>query len=239
MVQIPAGIYKPLYPGKNEPSQRKVSAFQLDLHPVTQAQFARFVFEVPQWRRSQVSRLWADEGYLQNWTSDLAGPQEAEQAPVTHVSWFAARAYAEWAGQRLPTLPEWEYVGQASQTDSFGRDDPTYQQTILNWYAKPTPTTHTAVMENSANYFGIHDMHGLVWEWVEDFNSALVTGESRGDAGLERNLFCGSGSLGSADPRDYAAFMRFAFRSSLEGSYTLQNLGFRCANTASESTFGQ
>ena len=72
-------------------------------------------------------------------------------------------------------------------------------------------------------------MHGLVWEWVDDYNTALVTGESRGDSGLDRNLFCGSESVGSSDPKDYAAFMRFAFRSSLEAKYTVRNLGFRCA----------
>ena len=67
---------------------------------------------------------------------------------------------------------------------------------------------------------------------VEDFNTALVTGESRGDTGLERRLFCGAGSIGSADSKDYASFMRFAFRSSLKAAYTTKNLGFRCADDA-------
>jgi formylglycine-generating enzyme required for sulfatase activity len=72
-------------------------------------------------------------------------------------------------------------------------------------------------------------MHDLVREWVEDFNSALVTGESRADGSLDRSLFCGSGSIGAADFRDYAAFMRFAFRASLDARYGLAHLGFRGA----------
>jgi sulfatase modifying factor 1 len=44
-----------------------------------------------------------------------------------------------------------------------------------------------------------------------------------------RNLFCGSGALGASSFDDYAAFMRYAFRSSLKAHYTVPNLGFRCA----------
>ena len=75
----------------------------------------------------------------------------------------------------------------------------------------------------------MRDLHGLVWEWTSDFNSALVTGDARGDTGLERQLFCGAGSLGASDLGNYAGFMRFGFRSSLRAGYTVHNLGFRCA----------
>ncbi|MFT6408028.1 MAG: sulfatase activating formylglycine-generating enzyme [Arenicella sp.] len=72
-------------------------------------------------------------------------------------------------------------------------------------------------------------MHGVVWEMVRDFNTALVTGESRGDSSLDKQLFCGAGASSSVDPSDYAAFMRYALRSSYSASYTLSSLGFRCA----------
>ena len=85
-----------------------------------------------------------------------------------------------------------------------------------------------------ANYFGAQDMHGLVWEWVSDFNTAMVTGDARGDTGLDRQLFCGSGSLGVKDRSNFPAFMRYGFRSSLKANYTVHNLGFRCAKDLEE-----
>ena len=81
------------------------------------------------------------------------------------------------------------------------------------------------------NFLGVHDLHGLVWEWTSDFNSAMITGDAREDSGLDRQLFCGAGSLNASDRANFAAFMRFGFRSSLRASYAIHNLGFRCANT--------
>lgn len=78
------------------------------------------------------------------------------------------------------------------------------------------------------NIYGVWDLHGLIWEWVEDFNSIFVTGESREDGNFNKNLFCGSGGLNGANKEDYAAYMRFAFRSSLKGNSSVWNLGFRC-----------
>ena len=235
LVAIPAGSHRPLYPGKNEPKQLAVAAFQLERRPVTNEQFLAFVWAEPRWRRSRIRGLFADDSYLRHWDSDLGFAEEHRHAPVTQVSWFAARAYADWAGRRLPTLAEWEYVAAASEGAALGRDEEGYNQRILNWYSVPTGAVLASVESGAANFYGLHDLHGLIWEWVEDFNSALVTGESRGDAGLDRNLFCGSGSIGAADPQDYAAFMRFAFRSSLEARYSVNNLGFRCAAVARES----
>jgi formylglycine-generating enzyme required for sulfatase activity len=81
------------------------------------------------------------------------------------------------------------------------------------------------------NYFGVRDLLSLVWEWVDDFNTALVTGESRADTGLERTLFCGAGAAGARDLDNYPAFMRAGLRSSLRASYVVPNLGFRCAQS--------
>ncbi len=232
MVFVPEGIYEPLF--KTEGTQT-VAAFYMDITPVTHAQYLLFVTEVPRWRRSKIKPIFSDANYLKAWAGDLdLGPEAdtLENAPIVQISWFASRAYARWAGKRLPTLAEWEYAAAASETHANGKEDPAYVRYILNWYSKPTPKPIPPVGSTFKNVHGIYDLHGLVWEWVSDYNTALVTGESRGDTGLERNLFCGSGSVGASDFNDYAAFMRYAYRSSLSATYTLKNLGFRCVMDA-------
>ena len=230
MVRVPAGIYRPLFRSPTEPKEVAIKAFWLDSFPVTNAGFLEFVRAHPRWRRSQVKRLFADEDYLKTWAGDLEpGSAVLSNAPVTHVSWFAAKAYAAWKGARMPTVAEWEYAAGAGPTRPDGGNDAEFKRRLVAWYATPAPERPGAVGGGSTNCFGIHDLHGLVWEWVADFNTALVTGDARGDTGLERQLFCGSGSAGASDPGDYPAFMRFAFRSSLKASYTVHNLGFRCA----------
>jgi formylglycine-generating enzyme required for sulfatase activity len=221
LVSVPEGTWRPFYPGKDEPEAYEVAPFQLEAHAVTNRQYLAFVKANPSWRRSQVPSLFADSQYLAHWPDDLHHPAEAAEAPVTNVSWFAARAYAEWIGRRLPTIAEWELAAAGS--------GPQAASEILAWYSSPSPATPLPVGSGMKNEFGANDMHGLIWEWVDNFNDALITGESRADAGLERDLFCGSGSVGAADPSDYASFMRYAFRSSLKAAFCVKNLGFRCA----------
>lgn len=232
MALIPAGVHKPLFRSEQDPKEIEVKAFYLDLCPVSNAQFLEFVTANPKWRRSNVKGLFADANYLKHWSGDLdLGPKAAtvRDQPVVNVSWFAARAYAAWIGKRIPTTTEWEYAGNASATRPDGENDPQFKADLLRWLTSPSPAELPKVGQGLPNYYGLHDMHGLVWEWVADFNNAMVTGESRGDSSLERNLFCAGGSQDAKDRSNYAAFMRFAFRSSLQANYTVHNLGFRCA----------
>jgi len=222
MVTVPGGKWRPLFAGRDEKDQM-IAPFALDEHPTTNAEFLAFVRSMPQWRRSQVKRLFADERYLGQWSSDLEFGQHDPDAPVTNVSWFAARAYAKWVGKRLPTFAEWEWAARD------GVEDPVRTREILAWYARPTPKRFARVASGGRSDYGLFDMHGLVWEWVVDYDQAMTSGESRGDSALERGLFCGSGALGAANPKDYAGFMRYAFRSALRAEYCVNNLGFRCA----------
>lgn len=235
LARIGAAQHQPLYRDPGAPDGIPVAAFELETTLVTNARFLAFVTACPSWRRSRIASLFADERYLSHWHDDLAIDPADASRPVTNVSWFAARAYAEWIGCRLPTTAEWEIAGRADATRSDARDDPDFLRRILDWYGAPARGPLAPVARGPADVHGIHDLHGLVWEWTDDFNTALVTGESRGDAGLDQNLFCGSGAANAVDPSDYAAFMRYALRSGLAGRSTSRQLGFRCARSLDEA----
>ena len=232
MARIPAGRYAPLFRAENEPKEVAVETFLLDVLPVTNQEFLEFVRAHPKWRRSAVKSIFADADYLKDWTGDLElGNPVSSNAPVTHVSWFAAKAFATSKGKRIPTVAEWEYAASASPARRDGENDPAFVRQVRAWYAAPAPPTLPMVGQGRANLFGVHDLHGLIWEWVADFGTAMVTGDARGDTGLDRQLFCGAGAQSAQDNSNFPAFMRYGFRSSLKASYTVHNLGFRCARS--------
>ncbi|MCK9425329.1 MAG: formylglycine-generating enzyme family protein [Ignavibacteriaceae bacterium] len=229
MVLIPGGSYKPFFSDSNSAKIVRIKSFLVDKYPVTNEEFLSFAIKNPLWRKSKAKRIFADANYLSHWKSDFElGENVNPKSPVTNISWFAAKAYAASFGKRLSTIAEWEYIGRASASKADGTKDSEYKKAILRWYSLPNTKGLQAVGKSKPNYYHVYDLHGLIWEWVLDFNTALVTGESRGDTNLERNLFCGNGAVGSSDFSDYAAFMRFGFRSSLQATYAIHNLGFRC-----------
>lgn len=231
MSHISGGAYKPFFERSKDgvKSSIVVKPFFIDKTPVTNLDFLTFVKEHPEWRRSKVKKIFAEASYLKNWQSDLKFEKEMGQKPVSHVSWFAANAYCESLGKTLPTVLQWEFVAASDSQEAYAMQKEDYKQKILKWYSRPSGSEIKEVGSGQKNFWGVYDMHGLHWEWTLDFNTALVTGESREDSVLNNNLFCGSGSLGAKDKLDYGAFMRFGFRSSLKGNYTVGNLGFRCA----------
>jgi formylglycine-generating enzyme required for sulfatase activity len=230
MVRVGPGIYRSLFAESQDKARVPVGAFYLDRYLVTNDQFVDFLRQQPEWGRGQIKPVFADANYLRQ--LDAGSVDAIGQQPVTNVSWFAAAAYCESRGKRLPAVDEWEFAGQASREAPDGTKDPNYRQQILEWYSKPASMRLPDVHATEPNFWGVHGMHGVVWELVEDFNSALVTGESRADSQLETSLYCGAGAAASVDPGDYAAFMRYAMRSSYEGDYTMTSMGFRCAADA-------
>jgi formylglycine-generating enzyme required for sulfatase activity len=240
MTVIPAGRYRPQYqPLVRDaqgrlvpagPAQQAMAAFLLDAQPVTNAQYLAFLRANPLWQRARVLRAFADLQYLARWAADLEpGPRAPPDAPVVEVSWFAAGAYCQWRGGRLPSTAEWEYAARGPGTGVDGRLDPIAAQRILDWYARPTPAVLPSVGTGHRTAWGVDDLHGLIWEWTEDFAFRLDRGETGPAGARSPDAYCGASSLGAFDPGDYAAFMRFAFRSSLRSEFTVGSLGFRCA----------
>ncbi len=226
MAFIEGGTYKPFVKGDKE--EVPVNAFWMDKKAVTNTDYQRFVEANPQWSKENAKRIFADSNYLYHWPdsglSQHSGPPDG--APVVNVSWFAAKAYCEWQNKRLPKLHEWEFVARAFPKNDVSADS--LQRIISDWYSNRLK--HDFLVGSVyQNTYGVWDMHGLVWEWVYDFNSIVMNNDGRNQEEMPEGLFCGSASLNANDATDYAAFVRFAFRTSLKGNYNLRKLGFRCA----------
>lgn len=219
-VALPAGTLNSVLARDTDREPTRVAAFQMRETPVTRADFRRFLSAHPEWQRERAPSAFASSGYLQRGVDDSA-------APVTEVSWFAAQAYCEAEGGRLPTWYEWEYAAAADATRTDARGDPAWLARILGWYARPATQALPAV-GGDANVYGVRDLHGLVWEWVDDFNALLVNADSRSSGDPDKLKFCGAGAIDLQDRQNYAVLMRIALLSSLNAADSTGSLGFRC-----------
>jgi len=226
-VMIPEGSFTPLYSDSLQPST--VDSFYLQQELVTNSEFLAFLNDHPKWKRSNIKSLFAEATYLSHWLSDtVPGSEAPPDSPVVNISWFVAQNYCESLGGRLPKISEWEYVAQASATQPNATENEDFKNFIITAYEK-RPSVPLPSVGQTKNYWGISDLHSIVWEWNLDFNAVLISGESRKDSSTDRNLFCAAGSIGVLNPTNYAAFLRYSFRGSLKANYCLKNLGFRCA----------
>lgn len=227
MVYIPGGEYKPFY--GPDTLLVKVIPFVIDERAVTNQEYLAFVTKNPQWRKSAIKPLYSDSNYLKDWPTDLQLPKNAKpNAPVCNVSWFAAKAYAKAVGKRLPTLDEWEFIAMADEITANARNKKNYSDAIIDLYLQKN-RQYNEVKLSKPNYWGVYNMFDLIWEWTDDFNSILSTNDSRAGQYDDKELFCAGSATSSTDILNYAAFMRFALRTSIKAHYTIGNLGFRCA----------
>jgi formylglycine-generating enzyme required for sulfatase activity len=140
-----------------------------------------------------------------------------ERRPVINVSWQDAKAYAAWLSTtvgkpyRLPTEAEWEYCCRAGTTTKYSCGDAITDK-HANFRGGVGKTTEVGAYP--ANPWGLHDMHGNVWEWVEDFwhknyVGALHDGGAwmEGDTKGRRVLRGGSWYNGSVDARSASRSM--------------------------------
>ncbi|HIH2762288.1 MAG TPA: formylglycine-generating enzyme family protein [Candidatus Azoamicus sp.] len=226
MVSIPSGEYIPLFKYGNSQDGIYVKTFKINKYPITNFEFKKFILNENSWHSCNIDIIFGDKNYLNHWRDvDLSLLYDY---PVVYVSWFAADAYCSYIGGRLPTIDEWEYVASAGVDSLCGRDEIGYFQTILDWYIASQVNGFVDVSKMRSNYFGVCGLNGYIWEWVSDFNSVILLNTDAEGGGLEEVLYCGATATTAVNPIDYVAFMRFAFRNTLEANYTNFNLGFRC-----------
>ncbi|TCV90648.1 SUMF1/EgtB/PvdO family nonheme iron enzyme [Sulfurirhabdus autotrophica] len=137
-----------------------------------------------------------------------------EDCPVETISWNDAQAFIQKlnakTGQhyRLPTEAEWEYACHAGKQHPYCGGD--YLDSVA-WFDENSPTTTQPVGRKQANAFGLFDMSGNVWEWVEDsyhdsYKGAPTDGSAWSGDGVKRVLRGGSWN---SEPQDHSATYRF------------------------------
>ena len=137
----------------------KVDAFYMDVHEVSNQDYHRFCMETGH----KLPEFWGMDLYK-------SGPDYPEY-PVVGVSQFDAREYAEWAGKRLPTEAEWEYAARAGLEGisfPYGEEADRSMARINDPEAEKGPVKCKSYPPNA---FGLYDMSGNVWEWVDDWFS--------------------------------------------------------------------
>ena len=142
-----------------------LDAFYMDVYEVTNAQFKAFVDANPEWGKDNIEDRFNEGWHLFDWTGNDYPAGKADH-PVDRVNWYAAMAYAEWAGKRLPTEAEWEYAargGLAGKKYPWGDDEFTPADGYFSDGDHRTP-----VGTYPANGYGLYDMAGNVREWCLD-----------------------------------------------------------------------
>jgi len=177
MVLIPAGDFimgSPEGEGEdNEHPQHTVflDAFYIAAYEVTNAQFKKFIEANPQWRKDTIEGKYHDGNYLKDW-DHTNYPSGKANHPIAYVSWYAAAAYAQWVGGKLPTEAQWEKAARGGLVgkqypwgDELSHDDANYMGTggRDQWSRTSSP-----VGSFPPNGYGLYDMAGNVWEWCTD-----------------------------------------------------------------------
>lgn len=191
MVHIPAGAFtmgSDSGPDDERPAhQVTLPGFDIDLFPVTNAEFARFLnawgLRTPRDDRrfdddDQDARIHATGAPGQLWQPDAG----FERHPVVEVTWVGARDYCQWLGKRLPTEAQWEKAARGSDGRIYpwGPEAPTPGRAAygLGWQQ----TSPVDAFPDGRSPFGVWDMAGNAWEWV---SSAYRPYPYRSDDGRE------------------------------------------------------
>ncbi len=231
MVLIPAGGYmRGSREGARDEMPRhevRLPSFALDIHPVTNEQFVRFLHVMggeKDHNNNDIIRL--RDARIKRSAGKLIVESGYAKHPVVGVTWYGAVAYAKWVGKRLPLEAEWEAAASGGDFEASFPTGAQIERSQANFFSSDT----TAVMSYAPNAFGLYDMAGNVYEWCQDwyaynyYDSSLVEPErpSGPPQGVYRVLRGGCWKSLKEDLR--VAHRHRNNPGALNGTY-----GFRCA----------
>lgn len=143
-----------------------VDSFAIDIHPVTNEQFVRFLEALGGEKDSNhndVIRL--KDSRIKRSAGKLTIESGYAKHPVVGVTWYGAAAYAKWIGKRLPTEAEWELAAKGGDEYPIFPSGDEMDKSKANYFSSDT----TPVMSYPTNPFGLYDMAGNVYEWCYDW----------------------------------------------------------------------
>jgi len=252
MVLIPAGefemgdAFNEGYDDERPVHTVYLDAFYMDKYEVTNAQFKAFIAANPQWGKNLIRSAYHDGEYLKHWNGNDY-PAGKGDHPVVYVSWYAAMAYAQWAGKRLPTEAEWEKAargGLAGKRYPWGDE---IDASKANYAYNKGGTV--PVGEYAPNGYGLYDMAGNVWEWcLDEYDSSFyakspkqnpIAGGSISSVvsnftNVKTVRVLRGGSWGFGSPNGLRAANRFPPHLP-QPPNTNNHIGFRCAGLGSVS----
>ncbi len=146
--------------------QINVDSFALDVHPVTNEQFVRFLEALGGEKDSNhqdVIRL--KDSRVKRSGGKVSIESGYSKHPVVGVTWYGAVAYARWVGKRLPTEAEWEVAAKGGEASALFPSGNDIEKSEANFFSSDT----TPVMSYPPNKIGLFDMAGNVYEWCQDW----------------------------------------------------------------------
>ncbi|MFN0065058.1 MAG: SUMF1/EgtB/PvdO family nonheme iron enzyme [Chlamydiales bacterium] len=153
---------------RDEAPRHKVQldGFAIDIHPVTNEQFVRFIDYMGGEKDQNYNDLIRLKESRLNRTGGRVSIESGyARHPVVGVTWYGAVAYAKWVGKRLPTEAEWEIAARGGRDNNHYSTGANIEKNQANFFSSDA----TTVMSYAPNPFGIYDISGNVYEWCQDW----------------------------------------------------------------------